>query len=547
MSINYKHAERTGFGQLRDMVDNIPYFESEFTRDKKVDSILKFPGKLAVLPGTDNLSVVSTNLFGCTMDEADFYRRGASANPGDARKASQIYRDITDRRISRFMINGYDPGFSAIISSATYQSSFVSQRIRKAIQTKSVTAICSLWDAKPHNYSQERFFVFNGTERQDAFVATSVDSIADVAPDEIKQKIRTEAISSDLVGENLIRDIMSKLPKRFVDNFTSVPMDFKPRFLEDTYGALQNLAGVAVVVSGKLFSSKTTWKMNINNEIKHPFTRAEFPITLRGPEQVIDYFVVDSLFKEISPGKWKLRRSPNAKRFVHIDQSLTKDSAGIAIAHIEKFIVDPNTLLKTPVVEIDLMIRILAPKKPEEISIAKCRKFIFDLERLGMRFGKVTYDSYQSRDAIQIFLTHKINAGLQSVDRDDTQYLQFIDLLNETRISMYEYILFEKEFFNLDHDVEKKKVDHPEFSENGEPGKKDISDAVVGAVNNAVEDKDSFDSVNIKELSESIVFSFEKEHDKRKDDNWVYASYTKNLGAKRVIKLIGEDDAFKNI
>lgn len=500
LSLSYRHAKLSGFGQLRDMVDGIPYFQKEYPRDKNIDSILNFPNLVSIIPGSDNLSIISLNIFGCIQDEADFYRKGTSSKFGDIHKAQAIFADVADRRASRFMSHGYDPGFATIISSATYESSFVSSRRKNAHKTGDTVIVSRLYEVKANKYSKEKFCVFRGTEMYEAFIVQELEEIIEIAAEPLRIKMRKRALGLKAKGVALFKYILEFMPQQFQNNFVFIPVDFKKNFETDIYRALNNIAGENVLKTGKLFTSGLIWRTNIDPNLKHPFTREVIELSVTGTDDILNFFKPKVLFHELHDGdgifnKWKLRRHPGALRFVHIDQSTSHDSTGLTISHVSEMVEDESTLLRVPKVEIDLML-IIKPIKQgkkvsiaKQISIAKVRKFIFILEAMGMPIGKVSYDQYASADSLQIFVRKGIPAERQSVDRDDSQYLQFVDMLTETRINMYRYLAFEKEFFNLEHDVTARKVDHPVTNEDGTEGTKDISDSAVASVNLALTDE----------------------------------------------------------
>lgn len=498
LSITHRHALLSGFGEIRDMVDSIPYFQKNFKRDDKIDSVIRFPSNISIIPGTDNLSVISLNLFGCIQDEADFKRKGNTSNSGDVERAHKIYSEITDRRTSRFMDHGFDPGFSAIISSSTYESSFVSSRVKNAYKSGSTAISSTLYEVKPNKYSKEYFGVFKGSEQYDAFIIKDIQDVMDICSDEMQSRIRRLYMETDKTGSEQIRYVIERLPGRFADNFVFPPIDFRNNFENDIYTALNNIAGVTVVKSGRLFSSKSVWKSNLDPSLKHPFTRESIELSVLGTDSIMDFFLPEVLFEEVKDVygnfiRWKLKRDSFRPRFVHVDQSTSKDSTALAITHPATFIEDPDTLLRVPVIELDMAL-VIKPQKngrkvsiSKQISIAKIRKFIFQLHYMGMQIGMITYDQFQSSDSLQIFTRKGIKADRQSVDRDDSQYLQFVDILIENRFRMYNYPLFEKEFFNLLHDADKGKVDHPEYNEDGTEGTKDVSDAIVGSTSLSLE------------------------------------------------------------
>ena len=90
-------------------------------------------------------------------------------------------------------------------------------------------------------------------------------------------------------------------------------------------------------------------------------------------------------------------------------------------------------------------------------------------------------DSYQSTSSLQNLVMSGIKAEVLSLDRNDTPWLDFVDGLYSTTVNFYHFTPFYDEFFTLDHDRHKHKVDHPSKNEDGSEGSKDVSDAVVGS------------------------------------------------------------------
>jgi hypothetical protein len=131
---------------------------------------------------------------------------------------------------------------------------------------------------------------------------------------------------------------------------------------------------------------------------------------------------------------------------------------------------------------VDFVIQIQPPPKPDKIGFHKIRHFITTLRDLGMKIGSVSFDQYQSEDHMQILQLAGIRTAYLSVDRTDKAYLSVVNLLNEGRLQMYPYGPLRKEFFNLDWDRAKAKVDHPDVNPDGTKGSKDVADAFAGAV-----------------------------------------------------------------
>lgn len=94
--------------------------------------------------------------------------------------------------------------------------------------------------------------------------------------------------------------------------------------------------------------------------------------------------------------------------------------------------------------------------------------------------------SHNSAESLQVLNEERFDAGVLSVDRNDSQYLYFVSLLYQNRIFIPQFCSegIARELFDLNHFRERQKVDHPETNS------KDLMDAVVGAVWNCFESND---------------------------------------------------------
>jgi len=522
LSVSQTVATATGFGQFMEMVDSVPHFRQVFARDKTINSTLKFPQRIDMVSGSNVYTVIGTNLFGMIFDEANFQKKGGSSWGGDLEKAQHIYTETTDRRRSRFMNEGKDPSFSILVSSTTVHSSFTEKRKELGGAEVKVTN-SRLWDVKPPGtYGTKKFFVYTGSETVDPMMISSAIDLIQVQA-ELKNTLDAYLLEKDPTDVKVIQNLVEEMPDSLQDKVVSVPEDFRDSFETDVVGALRNLAGVSIAPLGKLFNSETSWTPNILHDISHPFDTEKFVVSMKIPGDLTSHFNHNKLFKAIyseDEEAWELRRHPDAPRFFHIDQSTTNDCTGIACCHRAGYTEDTETGAKLPIIEFDFILQIVPPKRPDKISISKVRKFVFDLRnKWGMPVGKVTYDQFQSFDSIQTLQTNGFNAELLSVDRDDKQYLYFCDLLYQTRVRMYKYPLFKEEFFNLDHDRLRQKVDHD--SEHS----KDISDAVVGAAWNCLEGgSSSFEDVmdTLSGLQISRTLQDEEDDD---DESWLLSGY----------------------
>jgi len=166
-----------------------------------------------------------------------------------------------------------------------------------------------------------------------------------------------------------------------------------------------------------------------------------------------------------------------------------------------------------PKVWIDFMLRV-RPVRGEQIDITKIVAFILNLRNYGFPLQRVTFDGYQSTMAIQIIqkagqlpqyrrYAHFYNlldldSNLLSVDRTDVPYTVLRDCLNYQCINYYKYEPFIDEVLSLEHDYEKKKVDHPEG------GSKDVADAVAGVVYGVATSRSFVEMDPINEILHSL-------------------------------------------
>jgi len=462
-SITRDIAELSGFGQFRSLVDNIPYFNDNFSRNKNLNSILRFPEDVLMLHGSKAEHSISMNLIGSILDEANFFSDGTSRTSANVNysEVANLYTSVVNRRRTRFMDKGVDPGLSILVSSAKHSTSFTQQRIEEKINDPRTKVIHSkLWDVKPDKYSDKKFYVFKGSELLDPFIVEDVPDVNQYLESNDKQIFNPEYFGVEEVFQQL-----SPVDKQF---FEPIPIDFKDSFEMNIIKALQDIAGVSASPVGKLFTSRSSYREACKEELSHPFTKDAIILATGTETKLSDYLRSSYSFKNKS-----------VPRYIHIDQSITTDSTGIAMAHVDRIETVDN--VSKPIVRVDLMLRINPPRPPKQISIGKVRDFVFYLVNVeGLNIKQVSYDMYASSESRQVLEEHDIPADTLSVDKDDSVYLTLVNLFYEQRVEIYGYKPFRLELFDLVHNRSRRKIDHPPESS------KDVSDSVAGAVFNAV-------------------------------------------------------------
>lgn len=505
LSVTREQAMNTGFSLLLEWFDSIPYFKEKFKRKDKLDSMIIWPQeRLLITFGSVANHFIGMNLFGSILDEANYFS-GRKKDDADFKmntKVSELYTQIVTRSQSRFIIDGINHSFSIVVSSSTVNSSFTNQIIESSKDDPHTVVVSpALWDVKPQNYKGKKFIVFAGGDNLDPTIINNLEDL----------NFLLESFGKRPITMNIdVMDAYDLVPTDVQVKLIKVPVEHRQAFQSDILIALQDLAGFSVSSANKLFYSNTAYNKVVEPNLKHPFSRREIVLsttqisTQAGYLPLKSYLLPNIVFK-----------NKHMPRFMHLDLALTNDSLGISMCHIsgwkniykrdieyERLDDEGNYLvedeIKIPIIEFDFMLKINPPKKPNRISLAKVRDFIVYLKQeLGIKFGLITADQFQSAQLIQELAELGFPTGYQSVDRTAEAYLAFTNLIYEERVKIYDYEPFRKELFSVIYYPAKNKVDHlNELS-------KDVSDSVVGSAFNAIK---SLDKSDIQEQALTDLF-----------------------------------------
>ena len=531
LSVTREQAQNTGFAALQELIDQIPYFTEHFPRRGTLDSALIWPQeRLFVMHGSVANHFIGMNLMGSILDEANFYGSGRQTEDGGVSansKVARLYTQIITRAESRFIIEGENKSLSILVSSSTNISSFTEERINQSINDPSTYIVSpALWDVKPQNYKRGKFLVYIGGDGFEPFVIKDLEDI---------NRLLVANSHKELHGVSLLDSYML-LPENLKSKILKVPDEHRSAFLQDVVIALQDLGGVSSAASRKFFTSYTAYNKCIDETLVHPFTKSEFKISTtkysseEGFLPISAYLVPNITFKDM-----------NKLRYMHVDLAATGDSIGISMGHISGWKVvhqqfdnaseeeqkeksaldklaqeyDPHGLSalfyktpnkdtgdrvlaehRMPIVEMDFILRLNPPAKPERMPISKIRDFILYLTSMGIKFGKITFDQWGSEQIKQELTELGYNVGSLSVDRTTEPYYALANLIYEERFRSYHYPKFQEEFFGLVEDRVRHKIDHTLN------GSKDTSDSVAGTVYNAItaEDKTDLGTENLAEV-----------------------------------------------
>lgn len=490
-SVNKTQAERTGFGDLRALFTNSPYFRDSWPKNPRMNELLVFPEGITFAYGSGSSDSIGMSVLGTIFDEANF--SGGSRGVGNAEKASDMYAGIVNRANSRFIIRGGENySLNILVSSATTENS-VTERIIGSSRDDPHTYVVSpsQWEVKPDKFSKKFFFVLKGTDYLEPQVIRSTDDINNFR---ISEGLKKEKFVDGLESYDDIEKEIKKLPEHQQAKFLRVPEDLRKGFETNIMRSLQDMGGVSVTSTGKLFNSVAVYNSCIKEGFSHPFVADSLVISTGDTHEIADYLKSSFHLKH-----------PDRPRFIHIDQSYRTDDTGISCVYMDEIIED-ETGVKKPVFGVDFMLQINPPNPPKKIAIYKIRNFVVYLAvKVGMKIGMVSYDIFNSEESRQILEEMGFNVKYQSVDRTDKAYLDTIEIMYEGRLRMYDYQHFRHEIFNVVHYRDKRKVDHVETNSDGTPGKKDVADSLVGAIENGLQYKISEGSQDGKTLNDFLA------------------------------------------
>lgn len=312
----------------------------------------------------------------------------------------------------------------------------------------------SLWDVKPDDFSQERFWVLCGNEQINSQILTHAEA---------------EKLQEDLPDRTLL---------------VHVPETLRSRFESDLEGSLRDLAGVATVSMSPFIQRVAKLKEMIDEDRCHPFTTESFDPSKPGQ------FVADLMVRTVKvrdfDGRYVDRRipiqNPRAPRAVHIDPALSQCSAGLCLGHMagsrqvqrQTGHLEPY-MDEAPQFVVDFILEIVPPPE-QDLDFGIYEYFVMAFVQMGFPVRKVTADQYQAEYLLQRLEKKGFEVGKVSMDRTWEPYQHLKQCIYENRVSVYEYPPLMKELRSLEANWSKRRIEKPAG------GSKDISDALAGCL-----------------------------------------------------------------
>jgi hypothetical protein len=241
-----------------------------------------------------------------------------------------------------------------------------------------------------------------------------------------------------------------------------VPVEFRNKFEQDMMGSLRDIAGHATIARYPFFIEL--------DRVSACLGRSRSILSKTKCTLVPNEDIIEALPQAI--------RNPKSPRFAHVDLAITGDSAGLCIGHVEKFLEvqrGSEQFETLPRIVIDLVLEIPPPKNGE-ILFYRIRELLYNLkEIMGIPIQWVTFDSFQSKDSMQLLRQRGFTTGMQSMDLIPVDPYAFLkSSFYDDRIEVPECEKLLKELGSLEKDMKTGKIDHPPG------GSKDIADSLAG-------------------------------------------------------------------
>lgn len=389
MAPRAEQAKGIVFDKFVKTIKEVNWFKDKgFLPDPKIESVLKFPKSINVVPGNSSEKFpLGADLYGGIIDEACFYA-SALRDP-----CEEIFYALDERRESRFA----DRGLIIMISSAGSETCFMESTLtaieekRKELglgkddivpygKLKALARRRPVWECRP----KELFYKSGKT---------------------FHYSVKRETSN----GGTLCYEL-------------DIPIELEDRFKEKPEQSLRNLASIPTMTINPYIIEWERVLANYNKNRQDPFPDPNGPIS---PPEVLRALPDD------------FRGTPGVAYIAHVDLATggkggNGDACGLAFAHgVTKVIGDKPVV--TPF--LDLSIRFKA-SPTREIQLPEVFQFILDLQKFrGFKFAKITFDGFQSVQMIQELKNEGINAERDPVSKKD--YDTFKDVMYNGKLDYY--------------------------------------------------------------------------------------------------------------
>ena len=496
LSVTKDAVKDTAYGTAMDYMGDSQYFLEvcKFNPDLDysgyripMENVLPDGGKsgIWISAGSKGQHVLGRNLIGVGLDEGNFR---LEKNPDLT--AYQLYDQVRTRIANRFQkIEGYLPALCVIASSAQDESSFtekVSGEIEESNRLRDVRNRQLKPGEKPERQTQIVFRNAIYKIKRHALPGIGKDhhwfkvayGLKNMEPFILSGWYKEDGSQIEIEGE------------KHEDPPAGARTEMVPKFYWEAYrrnckSQLQNLSGISCGGAHRLFPSMIDVEWCLEESIKDgtpdPMQKGVslIPVSVEDNKQIWNY-LDHKKFLTIVASKIQPIRHPQRQRYAHVDLA-TQTMCGLSICHlagtqrIDGLVRDggePYSEYRL-MVEYDFILTLVAGQN-KPINFAKIQKFFYWLrEECGYRFGKVTFDQWQSEGQLQELESKNFEVEKLSIDKDKSVYTAWRAGFEEHRIRLPRSEQMIREAENLlEMD---KKFDHPP-----ETGTKDTIDSASG-------------------------------------------------------------------
>ena len=274
-SVSLDMAKKSGFLQLYNIFNECTWFNENYPIDDNLKSSIVFPNKFHIDYASSESHQIGLSVWGFILDEANFRSGGVGSGMAEEyQEVTQLYNQLLDRLVSRFSNpDGSVNALAILISSASYQSSFVEKRKQAVKDDQWTTCITSVsYEVKPERYAKEKFEVFIGSGSAEPCIIES---------DEQRTRI-FDAIGVLGTGEE--------------DKFIRfVPVNLLKNFKANIALALQNHCGVPTMVQGSFMSNLKYLYQSYVEDIPMMFSTDNIEASTENDTQIIEYLIPNNI------------------------------------------------------------------------------------------------------------------------------------------------------------------------------------------------------------------------------------------------------------
>lgn len=434
IAINSDQANRVFFKNFVERIRNNPWFEGRY--EEKTGSI-EFDKNITVYSGhSEREAFEGYNTLIVILDEISGFALTSNSGNQNAKTAPAIYDMYKASVTSRFA----EFGKLVLLSFPRFEDDFIQQKYKDAV-----------WGVQDENGVRPMLGDMETIERT-ATLKVDPDLPDGIAGNEFEIKWEEDHI----IRYAYPYTFALRRPSWEVNPSKDLQKDYALDFYRNMGDALGRFACMPSNLKDGFFKRM--------DKIEAAFSR------INGVDE-------DGIFHP------QFLPKDGVRYFIHVDLAQKHDHCAVAVGHIDKWIeyqVGSSALKEyLPLVVVDA-VRWWTPTKDKSVDFKDVIEYIKAVRRRGFDLKLVTFDRWNSHDTMQDLERNGIKTDMLSVDKK--HYDDFLITMYDDRLFGPKEDLLIKELGELRQVIKGTKVtiDHPR------KGSKDLSDAVCGAIWNAV-------------------------------------------------------------